>query len=291
MAARYAWRFVAAFLVAALAPTPALAWSDFAHRAVASIAMTYLSPQAKREVATLIASEALLATPTCPIRSIEDASVWADCVRNQPQRFGHTRDWHYVNVPVCGSFSLAKACSDGECVTGQIEAQARILADKARPKRQRLEALAWIVHLVGDMHQPLHVGDNGDRGGNGQKIRWQERRSNRMNLHSLWDQDLPERALGKVSDLRREISAADRQAWKKGGLTDWARESWRLSRDVAYGRLPQPVCNAASSKGRIALRDAYYTAVRDTVRLQVKRAGVRLAHVLNAAVRGKQPAS
>jgi hypothetical protein len=157
-------------LVAALAllvaPVQAGAWGFYAHGVTADIAYANVSPQTRAKINELVRQEAMLGTPECRIRTIAEASVWPDCVRNTLWRWGYTAAWHYRTTPICEAYNPRANCSGGNCVTAQIERSHRILADERLPAHIRLEALAFMVHFAGDIHMPLHSGDKDDRGGN-----------------------------------------------------------------------------------------------------------------------------
>ena len=124
---RARWALSGAISAAILVSTPALAWGDSAHRVIADIALRSLTPAASRQVNRLLGAEAMISTPLCPISSLGDASVWADCVRTRyKERFAQLSRWHYVNVDVCGTFTLV-GCSDGQCVTAALKRQLAVL--------------------------------------------------------------------------------------------------------------------------------------------------------------------
>ena len=263
--------------------TPALAWGDYAHRVIADIALRSLTPAASREVDRLLGSEALIATPLCPVASLGDASVWADCVRTRyKERFAQLSRWHYVNVDVCGTFTLA-GCSDGQCVTAALKRQLAVLGDRRAPREARVMALNWVAHLTGDLHQPLHVSDNGDRGGNQVEVEFGDRRSRYgQNLHGIWDRNLAETAI----DLMRVTSSVESQAIgaasARGSVDNWARETWVVARTSAYGPLLGNRCTLPGMP--IAISDDYARQSVPVIQLQIRRAGVRLAMLLNRAL-------
>jgi hypothetical protein len=226
-------------LLLALTPSQALGWWDYGHRTVARIAMLETSPRSRAEIARLLLNAPRLDTPTCSARTLEDASVWPDCIRAMGDRFSYTAPWHYQNVNVCKPFDAKAACRDGNCVSAQIERQVRLLKDKKLPARERLAALAFLTHFVGDMHQPMHSGDRDDLGGNRFPAFYSSIRSN---LHAIWDGYLAERAIStpaaEARGLLSEVAAAERPAMTAGLVTDWAREAWEVSREFAYGGIP-----------------------------------------------------
>jgi S1/P1 Nuclease len=270
----------------ALLPAPALAWGDYAHRLIAGIAASGLSPPARAEVRRILSHGAAVDTPACPLASLADASVWPDCVRSLPDRFAHSFPWHYQNIDVCAGFDLNANCPDGNCVTAQIPRQLAIAADRTASPAARAAALAFVVHFVGDMHMPLHIGDKHDRGGNDVAAAYGAKAPDRMNLHRIWDSDLAERALTEPPAITpRSLTPAERQAMAKGDIADWARESWELSRNVVYPELRDYPDSCPVKPDRRATVDAaYIAAASDPLRRQVERAGVRLAALLNAAL-------
>lgn len=273
-----------ALLLLAL-PAPALAWGEFGHRTIAQIAEANISPQAKARMNALFRAEKLLATPDCPLRNIGDASVWADCVRRDDLRWGYTAPWHYVNMDICKPFDLKANCPNGNCVGAQVTRNEKLLADKSLPAHVRLEALAWLVHMMGDMHQPMHGGDRGDLGGNRVSAAYGIVEG-RMNLHRLWDGPIAERAITQGAPIVRRYSAPERSPYLTGSVEDWALESWSIARDTVYTTAQHgPACGPALQPGERARHDdADIEALIPVVRLQVLRASLRLAAALDRAL-------
>ena len=274
---------VAAVLLTSAAP--ALAWGDYAHKLIAGIALANLTPAARAEVRRILARGAAVDTPNCPIATLADASVWPDCVRSLPDRFGFSYGWHYQNIDVCQPFDANAKCPDGNCVTAQIPRQLAIAADRKASAAARAQALAFVVHLVGDMHQPLHIGEKNDRGGNDVVAAYGFKAPARMNLHRIWDSDLAERALTEPPAITPwSPDARQRRTMAAGSIADWARESWDISRTIAYPELKgYPDTCPAPSKQRAVIDSDYIRTATPAVRLQTERAGVRLARLLNGA--------
>jgi hypothetical protein len=272
--------------VVALLPAPAQAWGDYAHRLIAGIAQANLTPSARAEVQRILARGAAVDTPTCALKTIGDASVWPDCVRGIPDRFAFSAPWHYQNIDVCQPFAITANCPDGNCVTAQIPKQLAIAADRRASPAARAQALAFVVHFVGDMHMPLHVGDKHDRGGNDVRAAYGAKAPDRMNLHRIWDSDLAERALTEPPAVTStSIAAADRRTMAAGTIEDWAREGWDLSRTIVYPQLRDfPDSCPVKSEQRPVVDAAYIAAAEAPLRQQVERAGVRLAMLLNTAL-------
>lgn len=274
---------IAAVLLTSAAP--ALAWGDYAHRLIAGIATANLTPAARAEVRRILARGAAVDTPACPIGTLSDASVWPDCARGLGDRFGFSAAWHYQNIDVCQPFDATAKCPDGNCVTAQIPRQLAIAADRKASPAARAQALAFVVHFVGDMHQPLHIGDKHDRGGNDVRAAYGAKAPDRMNLHRVWDSDLAERALTEPPAIT-PWAEGKRRSLSVGSVADWARESWDISRTIAYPELKgYPDTCPAGSKQRAGIDASYIKTATPAVRLQVERAGVRLAMLLNGALK------
>lgn len=297
-------RFAVA-LCALVAAVPASAYWEYGHQTVAAVAWESVKPATRRKIQALLRQGALLQTPTCPTRTLEDASVWADCIKPMGDRFSYQSSWHYQNVNVCKPFSLKEACKDGNCVSAQIDRNARLLADKSLPVRERVMALAFLTHFVGDLAQPMHAGDRGDLGGNQVAANY-GMIGGRTNLHSIWDGYLPERAIttgaaarsGGANDLSMaqrareliaEVPASERSALAGGTVEDWSRQSWENARTLAYASLIGDPCGPLP-KHRPTLTEAKVQELIAPVRRQVTAGGLRLARLLDdALLEGKAP--
>ena len=268
--------------------SPAFAWGDLGHRTIAEVAEVRLHPRARAAVADLLGSSDLLATPNCPVGTLGDASVWADCVRSLYRpRFGSSAAWHYVDVPLCGRFDLAAPCRDGQCVTAQIVRWRAVLADRTLSRRARVEALMWVTHLVGDIHQPLHVADNGDRGGNSVPVEYEGGSARAHNLHALWDRDLAEIVIDGAGGMRAfaRWAVTRRDPVLPGLVAAWAYGSWASARTVVYPSLPMPpTCGAGMVDAAERIDVIYVRRAGPVVRDQLALAGLRLGSVLNEAL-------
>lgn len=279
------YRFLA-LLALAFAASPAAAWWEYGHNTVAQIAAMEVQPQTRAAIRRLIRHSASLGTPTCPIRTIEEASVWPDCIKRLGERFSYADSWHYQNVDVCKPFDQKAACKDGNCVSAQIERNAKLLADEAIPARERLMALAFLVHFVGDLHMPLHAGDRGDLGGNRFGANY-GLIGGRLNLHSIWDGLLAERGIstppGDAAGLLAGLGIEERAALAGGTVEDWARESWETSRTFAYGAVMEEPCGEVPAT-RPTIDEATVQRLIPVVRRQVAAGGLRLARMLDEAL-------
>lgn len=273
-------------LLALLTASPAAAYWEYGHQSVASVAWAQMHPETRRAVARLLAQGRSLDTPTCPVTTIEEASTWADCIKPLGERFTYAYSWHYQNVDICKPFDLKAPCKDGNCVSAQIERNARLLADPQVPQREKVIALAFLVHFVGDLHQPMHAGDHGDLGGNKVPVSYGVI-GGRTNLHSIWDGWLAERAIttppAGASTLLAQIPVGERAAIAAGTVEEWSREYWAKARDLAYKTINAEPCGPPPTQ-RPTLTEAQIQALIPAVRRNVVEGGIRLARLLDDAL-------
>ena len=285
-------RLLAALLALLSFSSPSKAWWEYGHETVGRIAFDAARPETRAAIRKLMAQGRLLDTPECSVSTIELVSYWPDCVKPLNERFSYASPWHYQNVDICKPFDLKAACKDGNCVSEQIERQARLLADRSVPARERLMALAFLVHFVGDLHNPMHAGDRGDRGGNDVKANY-GLVGGRTNLHSIWDGYLAERAIstppGGAQALLASIPPSERPALAAGTVEDWSREQWESARKFAYASLIGDPCGE-KPEARPTLDEADVRALIPEVRRGVVAGGLRLARLLDdALIEGKAP--
>ena len=274
-----------AMLIALFTAPPAYSYWEYGHETVAGIAWQQMRPDTRRAVERLLRQGKSLDTPTCPVATIQQASVWADCVKYD-ERFNYGVSWHYQNVNVCKPFDLKAACKDGHCVSAQVERNARLLADPNVPQREKLIALASLVHFVGDLHQPMHAGDHADLGGNQVPVDY-GLIGGRTNLHGIWDGWLAERAIttppAGPSGLLAGLSPTERERIAAGSAEDWSREQWGRARTLAYDTLFADPCGERPPT-RPTLTEAQVQALIPAVRENVVAGGLRLARLLDDAL-------
>lgn len=230
--------FLAAGLLALIPVTSVGAWGALGHALVGDLAQRHLNPKARAEVAKLLAGE--------PNPSLAGVASWADNLRNDdPPRFKETQRWHYINTKGGGcDFELARDCPDGHCVVGAISKQLAILGDRNQPLEARRDALKFVVHLVGDEHQPMHANSRNDAGGNRFQISLRTpiqpesyaRKSYvdgvmGTNLHSIWDYYILASRGQKLAPYAKQL---DKQPWNPktaatGTPMAWAQESCKLT--------------------------------------------------------------
>jgi S1/P1 Nuclease len=274
-----------AVLTLAWAPG-ALAWGPQGHRTVGAIADRLLTPAARAAVGELLAGDLDRFGNPSGRRTLESISVWADEIRGSAQ---DRPRWHYDDIPVCGPAPPREAyCPGGECNSAQLERLIGVLGDRSADPRARNEALKWVVHLLADLHQPLHAADNHDAGGNRVAVVLAGVRTRgRENLHRVWDGELVRLALGTrghqqpppdIEALAHEARSLSATAGQ-GTPLSWASESNHLARNVAY-RYPGFACGRAPADV-VVLDRAYQSEAEAIVRERLLLAGGRLARLLN----------
>ncbi len=257
---------VAALAVATLAPNHAFAWGVEGHVVVANIAEAYLTPTAKSNVQQLL--NAVGAS------HMADVASWADQVRSSRPE---TAPWHFVDIPVsANAYNPNRDCANDDCVVARIDLFWDQLQN-ATTLNDQVEALEFLIHFIGDVHQPLHSADNNDRGGNSVKV---SNYPSNANLHRLWDTDFiaadTNDATLLTNKLLASITQANINAWAQGGSEDWANEAHSLAQSVAYAPLPNSL--------KVTISASYARSAQAAAELQLKRAGIRLAAVLNAVL-------
>jgi hypothetical protein len=262
-------RIIVALILAICIPTFAFAWGPKGHKAVAEISLSFLSDKARREV------EALLGTDH---QKYIDAAIFADQIRNgRPE----TAPWHFVDIPrTSGVFTPSRDCKNGDCIIPKITEFAQRAANKKINKASRVEALKFVIHFVGDIHQPLHCADDNDRGGNDVFVRIGGKTDK---LHAWWDTGLVNPLGSTPSDVAEsvmsDISNDDVRNWSKGTPQDWAMESFKIAHDFIYEKSRGPNTKATP----IILPPSYIDEATPMVSERLQRAGVRLAFILNRA--------
>jgi hypothetical protein len=250
-------------LLVMLAPSPAWAWGPQGHEIVAQIALAELTPSARSHVARLLGAAAMM---------VHDAN-WADEVRDQRRDTGR---WHYVDIPLeAAGYDARRDCRDQDCVVAQIDNDLRVLSNRRASDAVRAEALRFLIHFVADVHQPLHAEDHNDRGGNQVRVTIGRYHAN---LHRVWDSEVVNvLGPGSASAIEHSITPAQRKAWASGSPAGWADEAHAIARDQIYPPL----------EGRREVRLPRDYAVREApvARLQLARAGVRLAWLLNTSLK------
>jgi hypothetical protein len=256
-------------LVVAQTGTTARAWGRLGHRVIARLAERHLAPQAKAAIVELLE----------PGESLADASLWADENRG---RLPKTAPWHYDDVPLDEPKYDAKFSGEDPkkgCAVDKINEFWATLKDPNKSKENKRFALRFLIHCIEDLHQPMHVGNKDDRGGNDTQVRWFDRGSN---MHRVWDSGIVERAYTTeelwLADLDELDTEPNRAKWMTGTVEEWATESLLAAR-AAY----QDSTTGKRIKSGAKLGDHYQDKNLPVARERLAQAGLRLALVLNEA--------
>ena len=244
----------------ALSHSPALAWGKTGHRVVGQIAEQHLTAKAKTGVRRILGVETLA-----------EAANWPDFMKSDPSPFWQqaASPWHYVTVPAGKTYDEVGAPPEGDAVTA-LERYSAVIRDRKATPADKQVALRFIVHLVGDLHQPLHAGNGTDKGGNDRRVTFFGRSTN---LHSVWDSGLIDETQLSYSEmaewLNARITPADLKAWSVTNPRVWIGESAAL-RDQVY---------PPAGDNSLSYRYVYDNEARLEQRLE--QGGVRLAAYLN----------
>jgi len=238
-------------------PRPAFPWGAIGHRVVGRVAEHHLSSAAQRGVAAILGDE-----------SLAQAATWPDEIRSDPA-WDKAKPWHFVDLDDGETYATTAKSPDGDVVEA-IGRFTRVLRDPQAPAAEKVVALRFLVHFVGDVHQPLHAGRRADHGGNTIKVSWFNEGTN---LHSVWDDKIIEAeklSFSELADFIDHPPPDEVRAWQSGSAVDWAQESMDVRARVY----------AFPADGKLSFLYAYQNA--PLVKPRLLQAGVRLPGLLNA---------
>jgi hypothetical protein len=262
------------------------AWGPTGHRVVGQIAENHLNILAKRRVKKLLDGE-----------SLSRVSNWPDKIKSDSDTYGYTYSWHYTDWADT-SVEYNRSTSNGDLVVA-IEDNLKVLKNKKRSKAERAFALKFLVHLMGDIHQPLHVGNGLDRGGNHCKVIYH---GEEVNLHKLWDEKLIDFTRLSFSEYAKFIDIKKNRKHKKmrrGNPLEWAKES-AILRPLLYPE--EKPTSVTTAKSNSALKNycnkelnlpteqlpvigyGYGYKLIPVMEKRMLEAGLRLAQILNEAL-------
>lgn len=233
-------------------------WGQTGHRVVGEIAYKNLTKKAKKNLEKLLTSEGLAMI-----------STYADEIKSD-RKYDKYKPWHYVNFKDGDTYATSKKNPKGDLITGIAKCKEVILNPNSS-REDKIFYLKLLVHLVGDLHQPLHIGRAEDRGGNAIKVKWFW--SSKTNLHSVWDTKMIESYNMTYSELSSNLNKFSKKqidAIQKGSVLDWVNETRVLT---------MKVYNSAKEGQNLNYRYMYDHF--DTVKKQLQKGGLRLAKVLN----------
>lgn len=233
-----------------------LAWGPTGHRVIGEIADKHLSKKARKEISALLGHQ-----------SLAEVSTWMDEIRSD-DRYDYTHSWHYTTIPE-GKTYETRDNDQGQLVE-RIEMMITTLKSEDSSQASQTEALKFLVHLVGDLHQPLHVGNGEDRGGNDVKVRFFYENSN---LHRVWDSGMINHKLFSYTELAAIVDHASEQqvtAWMQGSAAAWAEECIQYREQIYDTGDPERMGYEYVYKNWSLLES------------QLLKAGIRLAGILNS---------
>ena len=231
-------------------------WGKTGHRVVGDIAADYLTEKTEKEVNRVLGHE-----------SLAIASTWMDKIRSD-SRYDYTHAWHWVTIPDGKTYEETDKNPDGDLIQA-LRTIIKELKQSELSSKEEKQKLKMLIHLVGDLHQPMHVGTGEDRGGNDLKVEWFYESSN---LHRVWDSGIINETKLSYTEFSTAVNHPTEQQldqWQEGDILDWAYESRDLREEV-YD-LP--------ADRQISYR--YMYVHRKTIDRQLLKSGVRLAHLLN----------
>lgn len=239
-------------------------WGYEGHQVIALIAEHYMTQTALRKARNLLGGATL-----------DEMASWADQYRHDHPETG---PWHYINIPLADStIDMARECPDGNCVIAKTRQFLAVLKDPKSSRAEKAQALKFVIHFIGDLHQPLHDEDNHGEGGNLRCVIFDGRPDN---LHWIWDtgllEDIDRDPATFARELENRITPLDRRTWVRGSIKGWALQAHRIARTVAYGDL--------GNRDAAPITPAYRRKTDPVIELQLERAGVRLAWVLDKAL-------
>ncbi len=232
-------------------------WGRNGHRATGAIAEKYLTKKAKRNIKKLLDGQSLALV-----------STYADEIKSD-SKYRKYGPWHYVNFPFDSTYEKHEKNEAGDIIVA-INKSIEVLKDEDASKEDKIFSLKLLVHFIGDLHQPLHIGLAEDKGGNDFQVRWFDEGTN---LHTVWDTKMIEDYNMSYSELaanEKELSKSELEQIQQGSVTDWMYESRTLCKDI-YG----------NTEVGEKLWYPYMYQYMDVLRMQLQKGGIRLAEVLN----------
>lgn len=259
-----------------IAQQNAMAWGREGHRISGLIANELLTPNTRSALRDLLGYD-----------DLSLAATWADDYR-APLAGIYPKSglWHYDDIPLCAPAEKQTYCPNGDCASVRIAKFQALLRDRHALRDKKADAVRFIVHFIGDLQQPLHAANNNDRGGNDVLVHMHGI-SQATKLHYAWDSlfvknNLRGRSENELARVLLSEYQAQIPALQAGNLDEWLAESHQLARDVVYDGLDGAfTCPRTSAENTYSLSDEYVKRANSVVRIQLTKAGVRIASLLN----------
>jgi hypothetical protein len=268
-------------------PSRADAFGAKGHELVGKIADKLLSRKARTAIDDLLHDH--------KFQSLSDGRLtnWADSIKTIPffkTKYPKNSQWHFIDVDVkadLATLKLESFCPNGDCALDRIKLLRTVLKNPANTIQDRREALFFIAHFIGDIHQPLHCAErNNDRGGNNVKVKVEGDSHHITNLHSVWDTELVEDAIGSftledfATRLTNSLSATERKKIQSTSLEEWILEGHKLARSKVYKDKGMDIPETGPGVPH-ELSAEYVTEGADLIEEQLTKGGARLAKYLN----------
>lgn len=240
----------------------ALAWGPVGHSTIGILAVDQLNVNVRVELEKVVGA--------LDAQALEEACSWPDTVR-ETEEWSWSAPLHYINIPR-GNFvyQQPRDCPTRQCATEAIKEYADQLADRQLDIEKRRQAFAWLCHVTGDLHQPLHAGFADDRGGNDFEVSFDD---HQINLHGFWDYELIKLNAGSSQHLVRILNSPELvetdSDWSVNSVDDWTNESHELAKTVVY-------------PATIILDEAYQQRSWAVAQKQMRLAASRLALIINS---------
>ncbi|RFS22371.1 S1/P1 Nuclease [Chitinophaga silvatica] len=256
-------KFLAGLILAFMLPAATFAWGPNGHRIVAEIAWLHLTPKARKAVSNIIGP-----------KSMAMVANWPDFIKSDTtHQYDHTNTWHYLDFPANvdrSTFDQMLNAATGENLYTETQAMIKNLKDKSLSKDQHTFSLSFLIHMMGDMHQPLHVGRDEDMGGNKINVTWFNTPSN---LHRVWDEQLIDFQQLSYTEYTKALDIATPAKVKEiqsGSIADWMYDSHLIADRIYAGTKPD---------SKLSYRYNYVFV--DDLNNQLLKGGLRLASILN----------
>lgn len=249
-------KFLSILFIIVFCSSQSFAWGKIGHRVVGEIASVYISKKAKKHLDKILSGH-----------SMAEVSNWMDDIKSD-EHYDYATTWHWVTIPDGQTYETSEINPKGDIIT-TINRLILELKDGGLTFEEEAQHLKMLIHLVGDIHQPLHIGNGNDLGGNKVEVKWFW---NKSNLHRVWDSEMidsKQYSYTELTKLVNKINKDELKAYQNDPISDWYKEAMGL-REQVYN-FPEG--------GSLGYEYSYQNW--DTVKLQLLKGGIRLAKIIN----------